>query len=78
MTFTVMSTMCSSNKALEESVIEVNVGKLRDMLVERVQEAHAWFYIICVRSMFNTHTWKVCRSVYMRLQCKRPSFYLAV
>lgn len=62
MTFTVMSKMYVSNKTLEESVIEVSAGKLHEMLVVSVQEAHAWFYFICVRSVFNTHAWKVCRS----------------
>lgn len=37
MTSTMISKMYASNTALEESVIEVNAGKLHEMLVVRIQ-----------------------------------------
>lgn len=41
MTFTMMSKMSARNNTMGESVIKVNAGKLREMLVVRIQEAHA-------------------------------------
>lgn len=41
MTFTMMCKMSARNKTIGESVIKVNAGKLCEMLVVRIQEAHA-------------------------------------
>ena len=51
MTFTVMSKTYACNKSLKESVIEVNAGKLHEMLVVRVQDFTSFVLDPCLTLM---------------------------
>lgn len=57
-----MSKMSTSNNTV--TVIELSAGEVLEILVVRIQQTHGWFNIIRFISMFTTHAWKVCRSVY--------------